>query len=625
MVIALLCSLALLAAAETIVSPDEIVSLDDLTFDLRVDDAAASPATSHRRLLAAADSLVNGSTSACACLQPPTTPPAGGTVFGYGCHAHDNYTSCGSSKHCKDKWCYVASGSCTVENHLSDKSVPAEVSSDPLVSTATPAAGTTPLHYSYATCGYVDRYTLTKSMKSLSGVTVKTMYLANTGGWKGTKCDETIKSGGIGTKDKCRGGAYRFIELLQAAEGFVVEEVNKFEPVVAAQKPRGKATLGFNPKDFQLCVSAVGMGFLDLCNAAIVLTPERTQIAPFITLFEEPVYLVSKYDVETESFAKKLRSAFAPFEWQLWFLILFLVVVISGLIGSMEHRPGGEFEGRGMVTTTVEATHDGISSLLGGGSKFEPITLGGKFASIGLGFLILLTISAYTANLASYLIVQRSRTTEVQSIVDAVRLRKTMCAHRVDKNGLLLNYPDLPKELLIESPTRTQALKDAVDGTCDLAIAREEELQFQRGLGEACTMQFVGAPLFTLAVGVPVSPRYFMRFQNAVARATTNGLVRQAMKETLPVDACPVRSAVNTNSGMTIDQMAGPLLLSAVFSIFGILCHLASTRLTTGKKDAKGSTEDHNHVNSVRSMLIHIERQQAEILDHLGVGASNAA
>ena len=138
-------------------------------------------------------------------------------------------------------------------------------------------------------------------------------------------------------------------------------------------------------------------------------------------------------------------------------------------------------------------------------------------------------------------------------------------------------------------------------------------------------MQFVGAPLFTLAVGVPVSPRYFMRFQNAVARATTNGLVRQAMKETLPVDACPVRSAVNTNSGMTIDQMAGPLLLSAVFSIFGILCHLASTRLTTGKKDAKGSTEDHNHVNSVRSMLIHIERQQAEILDHLGVGASNAA
>ena len=33
MVIALLCSLALLAAAETIVSPDEIVSLDDLTFD----------------------------------------------------------------------------------------------------------------------------------------------------------------------------------------------------------------------------------------------------------------------------------------------------------------------------------------------------------------------------------------------------------------------------------------------------------------------------------------------------------------------------------------------------------------------------------------------------------------
>ena len=88
-------------------------------------------------------------------------------MFGYGCHAHDNYTACGSSKHCKDKWCYVASGSCTVENHLSDKSVPAEVSSDPLVSTATPAAGTTPLHYSYATCGYVDRYTLTKSMKSL--------------------------------------------------------------------------------------------------------------------------------------------------------------------------------------------------------------------------------------------------------------------------------------------------------------------------------------------------------------------------------------------------------------------------------------------------------------------------
>ena len=46
---------------------------------------------------------------------------------------------------------------------------------------------------------------------------------------------------------------------------------------------------------------------------------------------------------------------------------------------------------------------------------------------------------------------------------------------------------------------------------------------------------------------------------------------------------------------------------------------------TTGKKDAKGSTEDHDHVTSVRSMLIHIERQQAEILDHLGVGASNAA
>lgn len=76
---------------------------------------------------------------------------------------------------------------------------------------------------------------------------------------------------------------------------------------------------------------------------------------------------------------------------------------------------------------------------------------------------------------------------------------------------------------------------------------------------------------------------------------------------------------------MTIDQMVGPLLLSRVFSIFGVLCHLASVRLTTGKKDAKGSSEDHEHVTSLRSMLIHIGRQRAEILGHLGVGPSNAA
>lgn len=613
--LALLASIALVAAAE------EVFSLHDL--DLNLDLDAAAWRSPQRRLLAAADH-VNGSTSECACLQPPTAPPSGGTVFGYGCHAHDNYTSCGSSKHCEDRWCYVDASSCAVENHLSDKSTPADVASDPLVSTATPAAGTTPLHYSYATCGYVDRYTLTTSMKSLSGVMVKTMYMANTGGWKGTKCEDPVTSGGIGTKDLCRGGTYRFIELLQAVEGFVVEEVTEFDPVVAAQKPRGQATLGFNPKDFQLCVSAVGMGFLDLCDAAIVLTPERSQMAPFITLFEEPVYLVSPFDEESESFAKKMSSAFLPFTPTLWVTILILVVVTSALIGSMENRPGGEFEGRGMVTTTVEATHDGLSSLLGGGSKFEPVTLGGKFTSIGLGFLILLTISSYTANLASYLVTQRTRTTEVQSIVDAMRLRKTMCAHRVDKAGLLLNYPDIPEELLVESSSRTQALRDAVDGKCDLVIAREEELQFQRGLGEACKMQFVGTPLFTLAVGVPVSPRYFMRFQNAIARATTNGLVRQALKEMRPVDACPVRSTVGTSSGMTVDQMAGPLLLTSALSVVGVLCHLVTVKRAKNGKVSMGSSEDQDHVSSMRSMLLHIERQQAAIMGNLGLVPSNA-
>ena len=67
--------------------------------------------------------------------------------------------------------------------------------------------------------------------------------------------------------------------------------------------------------NFDLCIWATGMGFLDVCVASLVMLPRRTDASPFVHLWAEPQILVGPTIVATQdlSFWEPRRLAVASF------------------------------------------------------------------------------------------------------------------------------------------------------------------------------------------------------------------------------------------------------------------------------------------------------------------------
>jgi hypothetical protein len=91
----------------------------------------------------------------------------------------------------------------------------------------------------------------------------------------------------------------------------VTPYVNDIPPEVIDAKERDHPEL---TSIFTTCAYATAMGYVDLCVAAFTISPARQLLTPHISLYAEPLYLISPKKKQKTGIWVSLTKAFLPFQ-----------------------------------------------------------------------------------------------------------------------------------------------------------------------------------------------------------------------------------------------------------------------------------------------------------------------
>mmetsp|Transcript_42965 Transcript_42965/g.78089 ORF Transcript_42965/g.78089 Transcript_42965/m.78089 type:complete len:635 (+) Transcript_42965:145-2049(+) len=505
--------------------------------------------------------------------------------YGIGCAAHDDSASspivaCSNTTdppaYCAQSWCYLSSST--------DCNLSAEIS----WSTTYPG-----LPFSYETCGYLNLYRTYDLGARLTNSNLKVVYLTNSAGWKGTYCTEdSVCTGPLPSYFADLLGRYGVSQSLNATftEG---ETISRSDSPYAPQ-----VTLAYDQafpgnanstelNAFDACIVASALGYVDLCISSFTITAQRQQLTNMIPLYWEPVYLVTTTSLATEEeddVMDNLQAAFKPFSTGLWILILVAIVVHSMLM--ILHDFGrGEFENLRVWQLPYMALYKGFDTAFRAGSSFTAKSPGGKMTSLGLGFFVVLTLAAYTANRAAQFMTRAEVVYTVNSMDDVASVGGTVCTTSSLMSTLQQIYSS-SSDRFIESTSRLDALQQVGSG-CTAAALRLEDIETARA--SFCSLVRVGDPLMHVPAGVAASEVSYRQLRYAIAERG-EAAVQEVMNVWRPQDSCSALAMDSTPPGLEVDDMLGVFAVSGIFALLSILATVL-TLLTGCGRPARGGSE----------------------------------
>jgi hypothetical protein len=250
------------------------------------------------------------------------------------------------------------------------------------------------------------------------------------------------------------------------------------------------------PKNGNTHAAAMDMlvnGEVDMIWAHTTITPYRSYYADWI-VYSEPYYVLFVENMEMDppaSFFKFLR----PFSNELW-LTLLLMTTISGLIyyalesgwpvnfKSHEDKEP-ENESASIINSILANT---LSLATGSGGNLEPQTPTGQFYLVFWSFFILITVAAYTAEMASYLTTQKLNKS-IRSIDDLVSKGGSACVrYNSDELRVVSTlYPSLGTSVLFQSSY--QVVEGIALGQCQGVVLDMTIGAYQIGKKEFCNLK----------------------------------------------------------------------------------------------------------------------------------------
>ena len=340
-------------------------------------------------------------------------------------------------------------------------------------------------------------------------------------------------------------------------------------------------------------------------DATFPLTMGYSYTIPFL-MFDHRALIIQR--VEKPSAAR----IFAPFKTQLW-LLLFGSFVVGALSKSLTIRIGnGEIQKFSSLPSAVKhIAIDTLSTLLsfpsnegGSGRGCYPFL---RVYQLGFVFLVLITSSTYTANLAAIL-TKNTKTflgpTNMKELKDAI-----VCTIWPDENDVEF-FRRYAKEVLVP-PVFTsfkQGREWAVDqlmnqGNCTAIVTSFVESNLI--LNDMCDklqqpplLRFAQLPYYHMMLtNTPKQKETFHRINNAFARLLSDPKI-DALKSRYPhlENACLSKSEDEENSErIGVHEMSIPLVCHILMSVLSLLltiiyCYMYGT--THDKTDEKNDKEN---------------------------------
>mmetsp|Transcript_7150 Transcript_7150/g.8266 ORF Transcript_7150/g.8266 Transcript_7150/m.8266 type:complete len:437 (+) Transcript_7150:110-1420(+) len=236
-----------------------------------------------------------------------------------------------------------------------------------------------------------------------------------------------------------------------------------------------------------------------------------------------------------------------------------------------------------------------------------PTSHPGQLVSFSLSFFALLMLSAYTANLCSFLVVQKSAfKLNIESVSDVVRLRKTMCIYGSNSAAQVAVQTTYTDAKLVEQPNDLETILGLQNNDCDYAIIGKSgwsELERTEKTNGKCNLARVGRTFKNFEAGFATksdagnkctslvrdvinSIIYEMYEDDFVKRAWTNHLTKKQDIITPCSDSSPSATTNEVVDTLDMTNLGGIFMLHFIFVAISIAAAF-SPRNSCGKNKKK--------------------------------------
>ncbi len=354
------------------------------------------------------------------------------------------------------------------------------------------------------------------------------------------------------TKQTFTGYAPDLINLLQTRMGFI--------PNIQL----APTNLGYDA-----VVQTVAAGIYDIVVGDVTVTSARREIVDFSNaIYDNSLVIVMRKDFDNNV---DLLAFLKPFSHNLW-LLTFIATITGGILFYLLEKEDNEvFQSRSIISLLAMSIWYCFGNLVGYGAGFHAMTAAGRLLTVGFYILSLVLVASYTANLASYLTLSKSK--GIISGLDDIKSGK------IPSNRIGIRVGSASEAFYLreisDGRRNYYALKNKPE-TYNCLLNNTIDLTFMDiGVAEYitnnvyCNFTIVGED-FNKGIMSIVTPKQWLYAQdldiNILALRELGELDRLKSKW-IDTKSCPAPSQIS--SAMEIESMSG------LFLVFAIICSLS--------------------------------------------------
>jgi hypothetical protein len=335
--------------------------------------------------------------------------------------------------------------------------------------------------------------------------------------------------------------------------------------------------------------------------------------------YDASIIMVAKVNSGNEGEEKdqfNLWSFAAPFSKGTWLLIV-LTLFFSGLIYWLLENIDKESDDQRLESSWLQSVWlSGIAFTTH--FEFKPHTSAARIFTLSLSFWAMLVGAAYTANLASFLVVRNVPGLQIHSVEDAVKQGVKICTFRsaTSEEELLRQFPHAR---VVRKETEAETFFGVQKGECDVALTTVgswDTWERKAEVNQQCNLHWIGRPFKAISAG-------FATFSDSgtlctslitdvlnlhLLRMKEEGFIKEAWEEhllreeTVICDSSTSSTSPNDNldhRSLNVQNMGGIFCFHGIMSLIAILTALV-WKLTGWDKIPRFSKDGPNSREGVR-------------------------
>jgi len=303
----------------------------------------------------------------------------------------------------------------------------------------------------------------------------------------------------------------------------------------------------------------------------------------------------------------------SPFTSDVWWMLIGTTVA-SGLVFAFLDFLNSKATKDEMELSLTESLY-ATSIVFSGHLIHLPNHIGGKIMTFSLAFVSLLIISAYTANLASFLVLRNTPTLVVYDISDAIKYGMSFCVleSSTSEKTLREDYGQYPINI-IPLPSIAETYHGVLNGDCDMVLTTVgtfQQYEVNPEFNPGCdSLEWVGRVVKPFVAGFSMRDSV-VRCSSLLRDALSlhmidlklerrddriwddiNGLCEDKADTVERIDAAPSVEEVEESQKLGLDTMGGILAFHLILSTCAVAVALVTIKTNAGKKEEEEEEEE---------------------------------